>query len=107
MSKNEEYREAQELLKAEKEKAEYEEYKIIKEKATALSDIAISTLPKANAYLGDELDEDPAQAGEEQPKLVNGFSDLDKEQQAALLVVFALIITGILVGLKKLIRYRA
>ena len=106
VSKNEEYREAQELLKAEKEKAEYEEYKIIKEKATALSDIAISTLPKANAYLGDELDEDPAQAGDEQPKLVNGFSDLDKEQQAALLVVFALIITGILVGLIKLIRYR-
>lgn len=99
-AKNEEYREAQELLKAEKEKKEHDIYK----KGMDLANTVISTLPtKGDEMIGETIDEDPAQNDEESSQLVNGFADLAKEQQAALLVVFAIIATGILISLLKVI----
>lgn len=99
-AKNEEYKEAQELLKAEKEKKEHEIY----QKGMDLANTVISTLPtKGDEMIGETVDEDPAQTVEESPQLINGFADLAKEQQVALLVVFAIIATGILISLLKVI----
>lgn len=103
IAKNEEYRGAQEILKAEKEKKEHEIY----QKGMDLANTVISTLPtKGNEIIGEECDEDPAQSIEEAPRLINGFADLEKEQQVALLVVFAIIATGILISLLKVITGR-
>lgn len=96
----EEYREKQEILKAEKEKAEHEKYLKNKEMADELASVASSTLPKASESEGIEGD-DPANETDE---LVGGFMDLPKEQVVALLTVLALVVTGILLSLLKLIR---
>jgi len=99
IAQEESIREAEEQLKAEKEKEEQEK---LYEEGMKLANNTITTLPKSDEAIGEEVDEDPASSNDSS-SLINGFGDLERDQAIALLCVFALIVTFILVSLLKII----